>query len=369
MRAFPRLSRQQPTLLVAAGLLLLLLWLAAYQLPSHLTLLMGGDVAHQRRFDEDAFVRLINGSEPPDSAPCRDDPNTRCWWWQLLAPGEDPYRWTSGDTRVSVPGIGGGPYVAAILARGQPTPQATPSTWQVGDLALQVDLPPSQIRRYHFLIPNQPSGDLDLSLRTQPYASPGDPRELGFVIYALRVAQVGSEPRTPAWSQIAWLAFFLAATYAVPRILSVGRHPSLIFAVSLGLISALALALARPLITVFTPTLAAMAAAALLLAALGWLLTRRLGQRAAFVRQVWALTLLSLVLRVGGVLHPHALYSDSMFHANKLYKLSLGQVFQTAGLPSEAGGGEAPYPTGAYLLLLPGQLIPDLPRLRLVQVG
>ncbi|MEI7644910.1 MAG: hypothetical protein WCJ55_11575 [Chloroflexales bacterium] len=359
------------SLRIACSLFPLILWLIAYQSPARITLRMGGDVAHQRRFDENPFLRQINGSEPPDSAACPADAARRCWWWQLLGPDERPYRWTSGNTTATFPGLGGGPFAVAILARGQPGPAATPSAWQVGaGSPLMADLPPGQLRRYHILAAADPWGDLRITMHTTPFAAPGDPRELGFVLYELRVAQTGAGPRAPAWPQLAWLAVAVATAYGVARALSVGPRLSYALALALALVLALALALIRPEIAIFTPTLASIGIAAALIAAAGWIATRRLGAAAPFARQVLALTLLALALRVGGMLHPHAMYSDSGFHANKLYSLSLGQVFQTAGLPSEAGGGQAPYPTGAYILLLPGQLLlPSGARVALVQIG
>ncbi|NNJ09501.1 hypothetical protein EKD04_004075 [Chloroflexales bacterium ZM16-3] len=340
-------------------------------MPTHITLHVGGDVTSQRRLDDAPFLSQINDSEPPSRSACPDDATQQCEWWQLLAPGERPYRWTSGDTLATIPGIGGGPYAVEIAARGQPGDAPTPSDWQIGtSLSISVELPPSQMRRYRILAPTDPSGDLHISMRTQPLDAPGDPRELGFVLYELRAAQTGGGPRAPAWPQIGWMALAIAAAYATQRALSVGPRLSAALVIAMGVALAIALALARPEITIFTPTLAGMGLASVLIAAVAWAATHRLGTSTPFARQVIALTLLALALRVGGMFHPHAIYSDSRFHANKLYTLSLGYVYQLAGLPSETGGGQAPYPTGAYMLLLPGQLLLDGDqRVALVQVG
>ncbi|NTW03265.1 MAG: hypothetical protein HGA19_18650, partial [Oscillochloris sp.] len=349
----------------------LLLWIVAYQVPARLNLAIGGDSIHQRRFDENPFLHQINSSEPPDRAACLDDPTRQCWWWQVLAPGKQPYRWTTGTTSAEIPGIGGGLYVVTIMASGQPSGMSTSSTWHVGAASpLTIDLPPGKIRRYHILAPATSAGDLQISMQTQPYPAPGDPRELGFVLYELRMAQAGNGPRAPAWPQLGWLALTLAATYGVARMLSVGPRTSAAFTLFLGMAITLALALARPAITIFTPILVSIALAIAVISAVAWVATRRLGSATPFVRQVIALALLAFALRVGGMLHPHAIYSDSKFHANNLFSLTLGQVFQTAGLPSEAGGGQAPYPVGAYLLLLPGQLfVAAEARVVLMQVG
>ena len=371
-------------------LLALILWIIAYQVPTRQTLLVGGDVTHHRRFDEDPFLNQINGSEPPDSPDCPDTATHACWWWQILARGERPYRWTSADTTAAFPGLGGGLYAVEIIARGQPTLDPTPSAWQVGTgPLLTVNLPSRQIRRYHILAPANASGDLHVTMRTKPFAAQGDPRELGFVLYELKVAQTGGSPRAPAWPHLGWLTIAIAAAYGTARILSVGPRISAALAVILILAAALSLALARPEVTIFTPILASMGVIAVLVALVGWAITRfeiwdlRFGiwgqapksqipnlKSQIFARQVLALTLLALALRVGGMFHPHALYSDSAFHANKLFSLILGNVFQTAGLPSEAGGGQAPYPTGFYFLLLPGQLLlPTSARVALMQIG
>ncbi|WP_129630715.1 hypothetical protein [Candidatus Oscillochloris fontis] len=354
--------------LVVALLGIWLLWLAAYQAPLQMAWAIGGDVASQRRMDEDAFIRGAHASEPPTRTACLDDPSQTCWWWEVLAPGERPYRWTQAQTQIALHGVGGGAYRVTLSGRGQPGTQPTLSTWQMGAVALQVALPANQVRRFHILTQADAAGNLNLSLHTAPFIAGGDPRELGFVWYELGIAQLGAGPRSPAWPVLGWLSLSLIAVYAGAHLLTSSPRLNLGLLWGLGLAGGLALALARLATTTFAPTLAGIAGVALVLAGMGWLATRNLGNHRAFVRQVVALSILALALRSGGMLHPHARYSDSMFHANKLFALSLGNVFQSAGLPSEAGGGMAPYPTGMYMLLLPGQLLVE-DRLALVQIG
>jgi hypothetical protein len=101
------------------------------------------------------------------------------------------------------------------------------------------------------------------------------------------------------------------------------------------------------------------------------LVASRRGIDRAEAAQLLGLVLLAFALRMAGMLHPQALFSDLGFHANNLFAVSLGQVFFTAGLPSDAGGGRTPYPPGAYLMLLPGALLAvgDEARKLLVQGG
>ena len=70
-----------------------------------------------------------------------------------------------------------------------------------------------------------------------------------------------------------------------------------------------------------------------------------------------ALIILAVALRLAGMLHPHAIFSDDGLNANNMIGFTSGQVYFTEGLPSEAGGGQAPYPPGQYIMFAPAQLL------------
>lgn len=360
-------------LLIAAGLFVL-----AYQVPLRQTIAVGGDLAERRRFDDAPFLWDVNGSEPADILPDPANPAGSLLWYEFLERnGGEPYRWTESLSTFVVPGAGGGRYVVSLRAAGgRPDGSATPIEWQFnsGPL-LSFDLPAGP-RRYHMLIPADNSGDIRLTMRSTPLDAPGDPRELGFVLYQAQVAPLAAGWRAPAWPQIAGLTLVLASLAGSMHLLAIPPRLNLLLSAGTAIGAALSLALARSALTLFTPVLLGLSLFALAAAASVYLLTRVFGRAdpntRIFSRHIGALILLAFVLRMGGMLHPHAIYSDSGFHANKLFTLELGQVFQSATLPDEAGGGETPYPTGAYLLLAPGALlIPDGHRARvlLVQSG
>ena len=375
-----RISRRalRNELISGAALLLaaLTLWAVAYRAPLALTLHIGGDAALQRRDDDGPFLRGFNAPEPASASE---------WRWWTLPPGY-AYRWTKADATVALPGLGGGRWVVSLLAQSGRPNEAVPVEWLLSGMpSLRLSLPPGDARRYHLLADSGAAGDLRLDLRAAPYSAPGDSRELGFVLRQLRATPAGQLAPPPA--QLGLLALSLACIYGLTRWLALGRRSALALGAACALMVAYCLAFQRLALTSFTPTLttlalgcAALAAAAISTGRVSLDARRKTVDESphapAFVYHlppiVLALTLLAFALRLGGMLHPQALFSDARFNANNLFQVGLGEVFLSAGLPAEAGGGRAPYPPGLYLALLPLQLL--LPtgidgRVLLVQAG
>lgn len=331
------------------------IWILAYQLPLAQTIHVGGETTLQRREDDDQFLRGENGSEPADRVDAPDDPRGYRWWWEEVGrTGQPPYRWTSAETTVLLPGAGGGRYLVEILARSGRPGEAAPTVWTPGVAPpVELSLPDGEARRYRLLAAADQAGDLRVVMRTTPYAAPGDPRELGFVLHEARLRALGGGPRMPAWPTLGWLGLAAGVLYGLAATLGAGRGGALALAGGASLAAAYCLAVYRPALTVFAPALGLLALSCAAMAALAWPLLR--GRLEA--RPVLGMVLLAFALRMGGMLHPQALFSDLGFNANNLFGVTLGRVFFTAGLPSDAGGGQAPYPPGFYLLLLPGELI------------
>ena len=76
-------------------------------------------------------------------------------------------------------------------------------------------------------------------------------------------------------------------------------------------------------------------------------------------RVISALIVVAWLIRVIGLLHPQAFSSDVGLNANNLRGITQGSIIFTEALPSEAGGGPAPYPPGQYVSLLPLRLLSD----------
>lgn len=338
----------------------ILLWALAYQAPLRQVIPVGGDMELRRRFDDDPFLHGVNGAEPGDRVDDPANPDREIWWWELLGQtGGRPYRWTTADSSLEVPGAGGGLYTLELLAGGRPG--GAPTVWEAGpDLRYELTLPEGSPRRYRLLAAATTAGDLRLTMRTTPFSAPGDARELGFVLYEIRVARAGGPPAAPAWPQLGWLSLAVAGTFATALVAGAGGRGAAGLAALAALAAAAALAAHRPALTLFTPTLALLGALCAAASVCGLALARRFRREKALAAEmtpVIALVAAACALRLAGMLHPHALYSDTGLQANKLYEASLGQVFLTAGLPSDAGGGQAPYPPGPFLALMPLQLI------------
>ncbi len=354
--------------LSAMLLLSLLVWTLAYQVPVGLDLAIGGDRVANRREDDRPFLQNVHDSEP----------DQRGVDWRTLPPGYS-YRWTRSDSTLLLPGAGGGGWLLTIHAdSGRPNNQAASSTWQLGNQQLELTIPPGG-RIYRLLAQANANGDVQLRMQTAPYISANDPRELGLVLREVRATPLATGLHAPALPQLGWLTAILVLVYVLARGLALGRYPALLLVGSGMLVSAALLATQRFALTLFTPTLTLLLLSCsvipLLLRGAYAVWSRPASLPLSIARLpggIIALVLLAFALRLGGMLHPHAIFSDHVFNANNLFKVGLGQVYLSAGLPAEAGGGTAPYPPGLYLLLLPAQLLfpPDTAgRVLLVQAG
>jgi hypothetical protein len=384
-----RVTERDSAALLALLTFSLLLWTLAYQVPFTLLLPIGGDSETHRRRDDAPF---LVGFHAPEPEPAEED--TREWWMlsERLLNGY-AYRWTEDEAAIHLPGIGGGQRVVSLYAgSGRSGNDPVKSTWQVGEAAaFSVTLPPAA-RVYHILTHTGADGSLTIHTRTEAYIPPGDPRMLGFVLHELRVEPAAAGLRMPALAQLAWLAAALALLYGLLRWLVLDVRPALLLALACATLLALLLAWQRLALTLFAPTLAGLALACWGLALLAWLAaggwqTRRYHWHAprtthsiprllSVQRQfgaIIALVLLAFALRAGGMLHPHAEFSDHFLHANNLLGVGLGsEVFFTEGLPDSRGGGDSPYPPGLYILLAPALTLvpPDMEsRALIVQIG
>ncbi len=328
-----------------------LLWVIAYQSSVSFHLFIGGNTTTHRREYDAPFIQGFHASEPGD-----DD----IWQWWTLNPGY-AYRWTRPDASIDLPGIGGRQWVVSLaVASGRPDSSATTSTWQVGDQVL----PPLNItaspRTYHLLGPTSSHGHLRIQMTTPPYRPTDDPRDLGFVLRGVHTSPVKATLYPPALSQMGWMAAVVTLLYGLARWLALRRRTAGGITLFVVLLLAVLLHTHRLVLSMFTPTIALLLVVCWLLALLLVGIARSVGASQRVmppIKPLVALVVLAFALRLGGMLHPYAIFSDHLMNANNLLELGLGRVYFTEGLPKEAGGGQAPYPPGTYLMAAPLQLL------------
>lgn len=344
-------------------------WSLAYQVPYTHHFEFGGNKLTQRRLDDEPYLNIAEygwNLDPEPADPAEPDKN----WFDADQPS--PYRWTFEHAKLYIPGIGGGPWRVSILAAGQPTAWPTTSVWSDGVLTSTVMLTVEpRIYQHLFYARN---GDLTLSFDTPPYSTPTDSRPLGFVALNATVRQPDGL-RLPALNQLGMLALSLGVIYGIARRLGSARRTTLVLGVALSLLLAIALARWRLPLTIFTPQLTRLALGCyiLTLALLRlpvadrgpWAMEHeqghRPGVRVSDLGRQWspvvALVVFAFAVRLGGMQHPHIIFSDIGLNVNNLILFSQGEVYQTEGLPEEAGGGDQPYPPGLYVALAPLQLL------------
>jgi hypothetical protein len=353
----------------------LLLWTLAYQAPYTCWLDLGGNLQTGRRYDDAPFLGdTFNAPEPADPIP----EATKLLW-----------RWSRDDSTIVFPGIGGGRWLARVRASGGPRPSPVTSRWDDGTTIFTVAVDGVQ-RDYRFMAEADGAGDLRLHFVAPPLQTSGDPRTLGLVMTRVVVEPAGGV-RAPALGQLALLAVALGLIYLLGRRLALGRWPMLALALALAGLAGLLLARERMALTLLAPRLTAILAGcyalgialaaayqhtiadcrpALPLDILGnrvveglqiadWS-SKQTDRRSSIVDRpslVVGLIVLAAALRLGGMLHPHARFSDDGLNANNLIGFTSGLVYFTEGLPSESGGGQAPYPPGQYIVFAPAQLL------------
>ncbi len=344
--------------LLAIGIIL---WWIGYQGVFSTYIPVGGNAAtHKREYDA-PFLHGVNASEP-------ENPDNYRWW--TLPPGY-AYRWTKQETTLHVAGVGGGHWLVSIHAlSGRPASEPTQTTWHTAKRQLPTFTMAATPRTYHILAEATTAGDLHLTMHTPAYPALDDPRELGFVLRGVRIAAVDSGTRLPAIEQLGWLTIIMLLVYGISRWLTLPIRMATLLVLVLELTTAILLGTHRFTLTLFTPILAGVLLAGIPLALLLTAITKQMlrwqcwqyaAHKLTSTRPIVALVLLAFVLRLGGMLHPYAIFSDHRLHANNLLDvIGMGTVYFTEGLPAEAGGGKSPYPPGVYLVAAPAQFIaPD----------
>lgn len=280
------------------------------------------------------------------------------------------YRWTTGESVVRLPGLGGGPYRLTLYLAGSANPRPTVEVAVNGTPLQTLTLTPG-MAPYTVDVPAGATGggDLNVQLRGSTFQSPGDRRQLGVV--AQRVESVPSGDAgvllPPDRLALQFWAIVLIA-YLIAAIAGFAPRACGVAGGSVALVGALLLLVNRPWLGVWLATgglwratLAGLVLAILLRLALPPL-CRLAGLRANGGDLRWPVLLAAtfFVIHYGGDLHPHTRVVDIGFHANRYADVNERGKLLLYVQSREWGTRETVYPPTAYLAMRPLRaLAPD----------
>jgi hypothetical protein len=274
------------------------------------------------------------------------------------------YRWTDDGATIWLPGVGQRPLELELsfIPIGPEALTAGPKLISLyADGELLANLPViADGSIQHLLIPPATSGTLTLTLRTDTFSPPGDPRQLGTPLDALQIKTLpGTTPNTPDWVTVfTWLGAVLGGWMALRHSIGAGAWLRYLFA---GFV-------APTIVALFLDPLrwAAGANAALIATVLAYLLAiglraslpplaQRLGVPLESYSLNWltAFGVIAFAMRYGGRLYPNSMHGDIGFHINRFNDAIGGLIF----ILSKNRGIDFPYPPGPYLLIAPFTLL------------
>lgn len=321
-----------------------LCWLA-WHIPALFTLDIGGAITLGAGDSPEApvydapFLTDVHAPEPADEL--------------LTITTTNRYRWTFPHSQITIPNLNGGTMLVRLRLAPPPVP-TTALTLTLNGEQVKSDLAPGP-RTLHLFAPAAADGTLIIGLDAPLYQLPPDPRAFGVALSHITVQPSGWNLIVP-WAALAALAGVLLLL-GVGAVLA-GLRPWVAGGAVLVVGVALAALLvgARSVITIDAGRLLIASFAGCGVIVVGRGLGAILRQPSAEQREIAliaGLTGLGLAVRLVGLRHPQANYSDLMLHVNNLTGVARGEIIFPEGLTCEAGAGRAPYPPGLYVVLAP----------------
>jgi hypothetical protein len=293
------------------------------------------------------------------------------------------FRWSTGASSLRLRGVGKPltPFDVDLQMSAGPRPEgvtvdlavngnpAPPITLEAASKLYTIRVDPAWV---------DPSGDLRIDFTAPTFRAPNDRRDLAFILDFVRVdTPLGAT--LPSITQIGLLLLcalliYLGARMAWLRPLPAGALAGLFLLASAG-----GIALQRLTVTLFTTRLFFTLVLAILLALLVESFVRALAHRLgwqggrALPEWMWAglraLVLVTVALKVGGLLHPYSFVIDSPFHVKYITYMSearpweqyFGESLAFSVMPKEEWGSARafiPYTPFFYLVASPLSILP-----------
>ncbi|HYP39239.1 MAG TPA: hypothetical protein VEX13_02675 [Chloroflexia bacterium] len=292
-------------------------------------------------------------------------------WHDMERSGDDTYRWTTGRAIAHVEGAARQPFklVMRMNTAGidpQPSKQV-----QVHARGALVAIFTATNQPTTFEAPISPdltsraTGDLDLTITTEAFTPPGDPRDLGVSVSLLSIEPSGSPGLVlPPLDHLLYLLGIAFSLYLITTLL--GLTPRLRLPIALAAVAIITIfyTIARPYIAFYAPGLLAtlvLSLLALLIAQPVVTFFYRRGSLKDFHKHapqsqaLFGLYTAGLLVGWGGLLYPQSVPHDFGFHLHRFQEVQNGNLFFANYVVS--GIGQGFYPPAMYVLLLPFNLI------------
>lgn len=275
------------------------------------------------------------------------------------------YAWTSAQAEVFVPGAGGGLFDTALRFDGWRQPDVAPAVVNISAGSTGATFAPTNGLRNYYLLLGSANGDLSYRIATNTFRSdPRDGRELGIPVDALTIEAVGGGIPIRATGLLLALAI---GFYALARRLALKPLPSLLMTLLIAGGGLYGLYAARLLITIgLVRWLVVLIGLHVLLWPLRWIANAiysriELPLETVEERWLWRIFAAATLVKLGGILYPHAIIFDQAAHVLRMEWLLDGRFLElyrpgytsymgdTVGL----GGGQFPYSPLWYLIVTP----------------
>jgi len=296
--------------------------------------------------------------------------------------GQATFRWTTVSSTLLIPGAGkplGTMPITLQMSSGSRDAPVTVDVWANGNKAATLIIGSESSPHSIDVAPwVDASGDLRLDLNTPIFQAPEDKRYLGVILDFARIdLPFGST--LPSISQLLLLIIAAALLYLSIRLCNISSQAAGLVTGILLLLCSFILAWQRVLVTTYTTRLVA----ALVIALLGGLLAEQIvryasrlaGWRGGRSLPEWAwiglrgLLMLSIALKVGGLLHPYTFIIDAPFHfryigfmaEGKPWDEYFGEGLALSVMPKEEWGSAKafiPYSPFFYVIAAPLAWLP-----------
>jgi hypothetical protein len=275
------------------------------------------------------------------------------------------YAFTGDRAEIFVPGVGGGTFATSFRFDGVRPADVDPARVTIGAANDSVTFAPSPgLRDYRLLVP-APSGDISVRIATNAFqAGENDPRQLG-----IPLDRFAAQPATGAipWRATALLLALGIGFYALARRLAFGPLPGLLMTLLIVGAGLYGLQTARLLITIgllrWLVVLIGLHVALWPLRRIANAIYTSIGLplEVGEERWLWRIFAAATLVKLGGILYPHAIIFDQAAHVLRMQWLLDGRFMElyrpgytsymgdTVGL----GGGQFPYSPLWYLIVAP----------------